>query len=105
MQYDGPSQQLLQPLRHLLLALIFESDIALHGLHSEHEPGGPTPNSCRTGDSAWQNHAPGGKGYLFFPALSGRRRRSFHSESAIANRLRNLMRLRSELLRPLRRRA
>ena len=73
MQCDGPVPAVLQPLRHLLLALIFEWRIAPHGLHAEHERGGiDAESSARTGALLQQNRGPGGKYYLFVPAPGGR---------------------------------
>ena len=50
---------LLQPLRHLLLAVIFEWGIALHGLYSEQERAGLTPKNPLTPEPAPQNRPPG----------------------------------------------
>jgi NADPH-dependent stearoyl-CoA 9-desaturase len=82
---------LLQPLRHLLLALTFEWGIALHGLYSERD---------RTeSDVAKSNHTrafrrkiarQAGKDFLLFPALAGRRWRRVLFGNALANLLRNL---------------
>ena len=82
---------LLQPLRHVLLAITFEWGTALHDLHSEHD-------RATTGtEKAGQTRAllrkiarQTGKDYLFFPALSGRRWRRVLLANAVANVMRNL---------------
>jgi NADPH-dependent stearoyl-CoA 9-desaturase len=84
-------KHLLQPLRNVLLALIFEWGIALHGLHSEHE------RAATEAEKAVQTKAFLGKvrrqvakDYLVAPALSGRRWRRTLGANAAANILRNL---------------
>jgi fatty acid desaturase len=82
---------LVQPLRNILLAAIFEWGIALHGLHSAHE---------RATDDIQRSVASKAlkakvarqvsKDYLVFPALSGRRWRRTLAANASANLIRNL---------------
>ena len=82
---------LLQPLRHLLLAVIFEWGIALHGLHSEHERGGTdVEHSAHTRAMLRKIGRQVGKDYLLFPALGGRRWRRVLFGNTVANLLRNL---------------
>ena len=83
---------LLQPLRNLLLASIFEWGIALHGVHSERDRA--------AGDAARVAQARATliakvvrqavKDYVLFPALSRSRWRRTLAANAAANLLRNL---------------
>ncbi|MDI9914176.1 acyl-CoA desaturase [Rhodococcus sp. IEGM 1379] len=82
-------ENLLQPLRNLLLAATFEWGIALHSLYSERD----------RADAAKTDHTRAligkiarqvGKDYLFFPALSGRRWRRTLAANLTANVLRNV---------------
>jgi fatty acid desaturase len=93
MTRDEPWQpvNLLQPLRNLLLAGIFEWGIALHGVHSERD---------RTADG--ESAAPARaallgkiarqalKDYVLFPALSRSRWRRTLAANGLANLVRNL---------------
>jgi fatty acid desaturase len=82
---------LVQPLRNLLLAAIFEWGIALHGLHSAHERA--TDDSARSAASKAMKAKIArqvAKDYLLFPALSGRRWRRTLTANASANLIRNL---------------
>ncbi|OBB77153.1 fatty acid desaturase [Mycobacterium sp. 852014-52144_SCH5372336] len=91
---DEPWQpvHLLQPLRNLLLAAIFEWGIALHGVHSERDRAeGDTVRVTRERRKLLRKIARQGvKDYVVFPALSGRRWRRALSANALANLIRNL---------------
>jgi fatty acid desaturase len=82
---------LVQPLRAVLLALLFEWGVALHGLYSVQER--------ETTDAAKSAHKTAlirkiarqvGKDYVLFPALSRRRWRSTLGANVVANGLRNV---------------
>ncbi|WP_009478322.1 acyl-CoA desaturase [Rhodococcus sp. JVH1] len=84
-------EHLLQPLRNLLLAALFEWGIALHDLYSEQTRAGTAAEKSAhrralIGKFARQT----GKDYLLFPALSGRRWRRTLSANVTANLLRNV---------------
>jgi fatty acid desaturase len=82
---------LVQPLRNLLLAAIFEWGIALHGLHSAHERA--TDDSARAAASKAMKAKIArqvAKDYLLFPALSGRRWGRTLTANVSANLIRNL---------------
>src|SRR6185312_6481906 len=82
---------LLQPLRHLLLAVTFEWGIALHGLYSEKErPGTATDKSAHTRALLRKIARQAAKDYVLFPVLGGRRWRRVLVGNAFANLLRNL---------------
>ncbi|KUI44958.1 fatty acid desaturase [Mycobacterium sp. IS-1590] len=83
---------LLQPLRNLLLASIFEWGIALHGVHSERDRAeGDTGQVTRERKKLARKIARQAvKDYVVFPALSGRRWRRALAANAVANLLRNL---------------
>ncbi|KUI15359.1 fatty acid desaturase [Mycolicibacterium acapulense] len=83
---------LLQPLRNLLLAAIFEWGIALHGIHSERDRAeGDTARVTRERKKLIRKIARQGvKDYALFPALSGRRWRRTLAANAAANLVRNL---------------
>jgi NADPH-dependent stearoyl-CoA 9-desaturase len=84
-------RHLLQPLRHLLLAVTFEWGIALHGLHSEHQrAGSDAEKSAHTRAVLRKIARQAGKDYLLFPAFGGRRWRRVLFGNAVANLLRNL---------------
>ncbi|WP_024447719.1 fatty acid desaturase family protein [Mycolicibacterium iranicum] len=91
---DEPWQpvHLLQPVRNLLLALIFEVGIALHGVHSERDrmladaAGVAEARATLVRKIARQAT----KDYLIAPALSGRRWRRTLTANASANVVRNL---------------
>ncbi|MFV9634389.1 fatty acid desaturase family protein [Mycobacterium neumannii] len=91
---DEPWQpvHLLQPLRNLLLAAIFEWGIALHGVHSERDRAeGDTVRVTRERRKLLRKIARQGvKDYVVFPALSGRRWRRALAANALANLIRNL---------------
>jgi NADPH-dependent stearoyl-CoA 9-desaturase len=84
-------RNLVQPLRNVLLAVIFEWGIALHGLHSDHE------RASTDAERAAQTQAFKDKikrqvmkDYLVVPALNGSRWRRALSANVAANVLRNL---------------
>jgi NADPH-dependent stearoyl-CoA 9-desaturase len=82
---------LVQPLRHLLLAVTFEWGIALHGLYSEQERGqNNSEKSVHTKALLRKIARQVGKDYVLFPALGGRRWRRVLFGNALANLLRNL---------------
>ncbi|MBX7432583.1 fatty acid desaturase [Mycobacterium sp. Y57] len=94
MTRDQPWQpvHLAQPLRNLLLALVFEWGIARHGLHSERDrlilDDGRVAQSrsLMWGKIGRQTV----KDYVLFPALAGKRWRRVLAANAVANILRNL---------------
>ena len=82
---------LMQPLRNVLLAVIFEWGIALHGLHSEHE------RAATDAERSAQSQAFKSKikrqvmkDYVVIPALNGSRWRRALTANVAANVLRNL---------------
>ena len=84
-------EHLLQPLRNMLLAVIFEWGIARHGYHSDRE----RADSEEAKDAVTKKmHAKirkqVSKDYLVWPALSGRRWRRALGANVTANLLRNL---------------
>lgn len=83
---------LLQPLRNLLLASIFEWGIALHGVHAERDRAeGDTEQVTRERKILVRKIARQAvKDYVVFPALSGRRWRRALGANVVANLLRNL---------------
>ncbi|MDT2005267.1 acyl-CoA desaturase [Rhodococcus opacus] len=82
---------LLQPLRNLLLAATFEWGIALHGLYAEQSRAGTAAEkSAHTRALIGKIARQSGKDYLIFPALSGRRWRRTLKANLAANLLRNL---------------
>ncbi|AKK30251.1 acyl-CoA desaturase [Mycobacterium sp. EPa45] len=90
---DDPWQprHLAQPFRNVLLAVVFEWGIALHGLHSEHEraasPGERVAHSRALRAKIKRQVL---KDYLLIPALNGSRWRRALAANAAANVLRNL---------------
>jgi fatty acid desaturase len=81
---------LLAPLRGMLLALIFEWGIALHGLHSEHGRAAEADRSIHTRSMLRKMARQAGKDYVLYPALSRRRWRRALGANVAANLLRNL---------------
>ena len=85
-------EHLLQPLRNLLLASVFEWGIALHGVHSERDrlapDAGKVAQARRTLIEKIARQAV--KDYVVFPALSLSRWRRTLGANASANLLRNL---------------
>ena len=82
---------LVQPLRNLLLAAIFEWGIALHGLHSAHGSRfGRLGRSAGSQGADGQDRTASDEGLSLFPALSGRRWRRTLTANAAANAIRNL---------------
>jgi NADPH-dependent stearoyl-CoA 9-desaturase len=82
---------LLQPLRNMLLAIMFEWGIAMHGLHSEHERAATdAEKSAATRALIRKMARQAGKDYVFFPALGFRRWRRTLTANVAANLLRNL---------------
>jgi fatty acid desaturase len=82
---------LLQPLRHLLLALTFEWGIALHGLYSEQDRADTdAKKSAHTRAFRRKIARQAGKDFLLFPALAGRRWRRVLFGNVLASLLRNL---------------
>ncbi|MCZ0727282.1 fatty acid desaturase family protein [Mycolicibacterium iranicum] len=91
---DEPWQpvHLLQPVRNLLLALIFEVGIALHGVHSERDRVLPDAAGVAEARATLVRKIArqATKDYLIAPALSGRRWRRTLTANASANVVRNL---------------
>ena len=82
---------LLAPLRGILLAVVFEWGIALHGLHSEHERATTdAEKSAYTKALIRKMARQAGKDYVLFPALSRRRWRRTLTANVVANLLRNV---------------
>ena len=82
---------LFQPLRNVLLAIMFEWGIAMHGLHSVHERAATdAQKSADTRALIRKMARQGGKDYVFFPALSLRRWRRTLTANVAANLLRNV---------------
>jgi fatty acid desaturase len=82
---------LIQPLRNMLLASMFEWGIAAHGLHSDHERAATsTEKTAMTRALIRKVARQAGKDYVFFPALGLRRWRRTLSANIAANLLRNL---------------
>ena len=77
---------LLQPLRNMLLAIMFEWGIALQGLHSAHHRATTdTEKTAQTRGLIRKFARQVGKDYLFFPALSLRRWRRTLTANVGAN--------------------
>lgn len=84
-------RNLIQPLRNVLLAVIFEWGIALHGLHSEHERATSTAErTAHTQALRRKITRQVMKDYVVIPALNGSRWRRALTANAAANVLRNL---------------
>ncbi len=85
-------EYLLQPLRNLLLASIFEWGIGLHGIHSERDR--VAPDAVKVGEArkafAGKIARQSVKDYVLFPVLSRSRWRRTLAANAAANLLRNL---------------
>ena len=83
---------LLQPLRNLLLASIFEWGIGLHGVHSERDRVAPDAERVAQARAALIRKIARQtlKDYVLFPALSRSRWRRTLAADAAANLLRNL---------------
>ena len=82
---------LFQPLRNVLLALMFEWGIAAHGLHSEHERATTDAEKSAVTHALIRKMArQAGKDYVFLPALSLRRWRRTLTANVAANLLRNV---------------
>jgi len=82
---------LLQSLRNMLLAIMFEWDIALRGLHSApHRAATDAEKTAQTRGLIRKFARQVGKDYLFFPALSLRRWRRTLTANVVANLLRNV---------------
>ncbi|MEN0134675.1 MAG: acyl-CoA desaturase [Rhodococcus sp. (in: high G+C Gram-positive bacteria)] len=82
---------LLQPLRNLLLASTFEWGIALHGLYSERDRVDTVAEkAAHTRALLGKIVRQSGKDYVLFPVLSGRRWRRTLKANLSANLLRNL---------------
>jgi NADPH-dependent stearoyl-CoA 9-desaturase len=82
---------LFQPLRNVLLAIMFEWGIATHGLHSEHERAATDAQKSADTHALIRKIARQvGKDYVFFPALSLRRWRRTLTANMAANLLRNV---------------
>jgi NADPH-dependent stearoyl-CoA 9-desaturase len=81
---------LFQPLRAVLLALLFEWGVALHGLYSvQDRETTQAGKSAHTKAMIRKMVRQAGKDYLFFPALSRRRWRRTLAANVVANGLRN----------------
>ena len=85
-------EHLVQPLRNVLLAAIFEWGIGLHGVHSERDRvGRETPEHAAARSALLRKSAHQVvKDYVLWPALSGRRWRRTLAANGAANLLRNL---------------
>jgi len=85
-------ENLLQPLRNLLLASIFEWGIGLHGIHSERDRVAPDAGKVSQARRAFARKIARQslKDYVFVPALSRSRWRRTLAANATANLLRNL---------------
>ena len=82
---------LVQPLRNILLAIMFEWGIAAHGLHSEHDRSvTDAKKSADTRALVRKMGRQAGKDYVFFPALSLRRWKRTLKANVVANLLRNV---------------
>lgn len=91
---DQPWQpsHLLQPLRNLLLASVFEWGIGLHGIHSERDRWAPDASRVAQARSAFVGKIArqSVKDYVLYPALSRSRWRRTLAANAVANLVRNL---------------
>jgi NADPH-dependent stearoyl-CoA 9-desaturase len=84
-------EHLLQPLRNLLLAIVFEWGIARHGMHSGRERATTEPEKRAVTRAMLRKIGRQvAKDYLLLPALSVRRWRRTLAANATANLLRNL---------------
>ncbi|SBS76980.1 Stearoyl-CoA 9-desaturase [uncultured Mycobacterium sp.] len=84
-------RNLMQPFRNVLLAVIFEWGIALHGLHSDHErAASPDERNAQTRAFKAKIKRQVIKDYIAIPALNGSRWRRALTANAAANVLRNL---------------
>jgi fatty acid desaturase len=84
-------RNLFQPLRNILLAIMFEWGVAAHGLHSEHERAATDAEKSAITRALIRKMArQAGKDYVFFPALSLRRWRRTLTANVVANLLRNV---------------
>jgi NADPH-dependent stearoyl-CoA 9-desaturase len=85
-------QFLVQPLRNLLLASVFEWGIALHGAHAERDR--LSPDAGKVSEARWaltgKIARQAVKDYVVFPALNRSRWRRTLYANAAANLLRNL---------------
>jgi NADPH-dependent stearoyl-CoA 9-desaturase len=82
---------LFQPLRNVLLAIMFEWGIAAHGLHSEHERAATDAEKSAVTRALIRKMArQAGKDYVIVPALSLRRWRRTLTANVAANVLRNV---------------
>lgn len=85
-------QHLVQPLRNLLLAAVFEWGIALHGVHSEHDRHAPDTQKISEArmELVTKVARQAVKDYVVVPALSRSRWRRTLGANVSANLLRNL---------------
>jgi NADPH-dependent stearoyl-CoA 9-desaturase len=94
MSRDDPWQpmHLLQPLRNLLLASIFEWGIGLHGIHSERDRLAPDTEKVAEARRTFLKKIgrQSVKDYVILPALGRRRWRGILGANVTANLLRNL---------------
>jgi fatty acid desaturase len=94
MTRDEPWQpvHLLQPLRNMLLAVIFEWGIALHGIHSERDRLMPDADRLAEQRATLRRKIArqAVKDYVMFPAMSGTRWRRTLVANVTANVVRNL---------------
>ncbi len=82
---------LVQPLRAILLAVVFEWGIALHGLYSAQDLEATDAGKADQKKVMLRKMArQAGKDYVLFPALSRRRWRRVLAANLVANGLRNL---------------
>ena len=86
------SSYLVQPLRNLLLAIVFEWGIALHGVHSERDRAAEDAQKVASARAALiaKITRQAVKDYVLIPALSRSRWRRTLAANASANLLRNL---------------
>jgi fatty acid desaturase len=85
-------RNLLQPLRNVLLASVFEWGIGLHGVHAEHDRLAPDRAAVADARGAFRRKIARQslKDYVLFPALSVSRWRRTLGANVAANLLRNL---------------
>jgi len=85
-------EHLVQPLRNLLLATIFEWGIGLHGVHSERDRADGDAEKVAQSRQAFTAKVRRQilKDYVLLPALSGSRWRRALAANVVANLLRNL---------------
>ena len=85
-------EHLVQPLRNLLLAAIFEWGIGLHGVHSERDRvgSGSVAHAAARTELTRKIARQAVRDYVLWPAVTGRRWRRTLAANGVANLLRNL---------------